>query len=103
MSSGGAESGVKGNQAAVVSGRIGCVRDVDSGLGGGTDRQGGRERRTGQRRIQKDWYEDNKAHATLGAEPNIPIPYSLVLEHHHPIMSTLGDPEGRLDRDRTSI
>ena len=59
---------------------------------GGRNRQTGGERETDgiETDTEKNWYEDNEAHATLGAEPNIPIPYALVLEHHHPIMSTLG-------------
>ena len=28
---------------------------------------------------------------TLVTDPNAPLAYALVLEHHHPIMSTLGD------------
>ena len=41
VSSGGAEAGVKGGQAVVVTGRIGLGGDADGGSGGGTDGGGG--------------------------------------------------------------
>ena len=47
-----------------------------------------------------DCWEDNVTHMTLGTEPNHPLSYAMGLEHHHPIMSTLGDTGGRLDRER---
>ena len=37
VSCGGVEAGVKGYQAVVGSGRIGCGGDADGGSGGGTD------------------------------------------------------------------
>ena len=40
-------------------------------------------------------WEDNVANATLGTEPNAPLAYALGLEHHHPIMSMLGEPGGQ--------
>ena len=40
MSDGGAEAGVKGDQAVVGSGRIECGGDTDGGSGGRTDRGG---------------------------------------------------------------
>ena len=46
------------------------------------------------------WWEDNVANLTLGTEPNAPLAYALVLEHHHPILSEIGDPGGRLEIDR---
>ena len=54
----------------------------------------------GQRRRQTKLGEDNVANITLGTEPNTPLAFALGLEYHHPIMSTLGDPRGRLERDR---
>ena len=35
-------------------------------------------------------WEDNVSNLTLGTEPNAPLAYAPGLEHHHPIMSTLG-------------
>ena len=66
-------------------------------MGGGTyrgvrgDRQGGE----GDRIIR---WEDNIENLTLGKEPNSPLDYDPLLEHHHPIISTLGQLEGRLYR-----
>ena len=51
----------------------------------------GRRRRTGW----KLWY-DNVENITLGKKPNVPLVYAPVLEHQHPIMSTLGDPGGQI-------
>ena len=48
MSSGGEETGDKGFQEVVLTGWGGCEGDTYGGLGGGTDREGGR-RRTGRR------------------------------------------------------
>ena len=48
------------------------------------------------------WWDDNVANLTLGTEPNVPLAYAPGLEHHHPIMITLGDPGGRLERKRES-
>ena len=56
--------------------------------------------RMGQRRRQTKLGEDNVANVTLGTEPNSPLAFALGLEYHHPIMSTLGDPGGRLERER---
>ena len=41
MSGGGAEAGVKGDQAVVESGQTGCVGYADGGSGRGTEREGG--------------------------------------------------------------
>ena len=43
VSSGGAENGDKDTQAVTRTGRSGCGRDADNGLGGGTDGGGGGE------------------------------------------------------------
>ena len=60
---------------------------------------GGGDRRDGNRdRII--CLEDNIANIILGTEPNTPIAYDPGLEHHHLIMSMLGDPRGRLERER---
>ena len=45
-------------------------------------------------------WEDNVANLTLGTEPNDTLSYALGLEHHQPIVSTLGDPGGRLEIER---
>ena len=42
----------------------------------------------------------NAANITLGTELNDPLTYDLVLEHHQPIISTLVEPGGRLERKR---
>ena len=42
-------------------------------------------------------WEDNLENAILGAEPNAPLDYSLVLEIHHPIISMSGGNGGKLD------
>ena len=55
----------------------------------------GRRRRTGW----KLWY-DNVENITLGKKPNVPLVYDPVLEHQHPIMSTLGDPGGQIYIER---
>ena len=98
MSSGGAEAGVKYYQAVVVAVRIGCGVDVYGGSGGGTDRGvgGHRQDRDGDGISQRG---DNVAHGTLGTEPNARLAYPLVLEHRHPIISMLEDPEGQLERE----
>ena len=44
--------------------------------------------------------EDNIAIITLGTEPTDPLSYDPLLEHHQPIISTLGYPRGRLERER---
>ena len=98
MSSGGAEDGVEGDQSVVGAGRIGCGGDADGGPGGGADRGGGGDGwdGDGDRII---WWEDNVAQVTLGTDPNDPLAYAPGLEHHHPIMSMIGDPGGKLERD----
>ena len=45
-------------------------------------------------------WEDNLAHATLGMDPNDPLAYAPGLELHQPIMSTIGETRGRLERER---
>ena len=40
------------------------------------------------------WWEDNIANVTLGTEPNAPLDYDTGLEHHHPNISTRGEPGG---------
>ena len=42
------------------------------------------------------WY-NNLENWTLGTDPCSPLYYAPGLEHHHPIMSTLGEPGGRWD------
>ena len=74
------------------AGRGGCGGDADSRLGGGSDGGvggDGRDRDNG-RLIQ---YENNLANLTLVTEPNYPLAYASGLEHHHPIMSTIGSLE----------
>ena len=43
-------------------------------------------------------WEDNVAKLTFGTKSNAPISYDPLLEHHHHIMSKLGDPRGWLER-----
>ena len=99
MSGCGAETGVTCIHIVVGIGRFECGGYADGGLGGGTDGGGGGYGwgGDGYRIIQ---WEDNVSNLTLGTEPNAPLAYAPGLEHHHPIMSTLGDPGGRLERER---
>ena len=48
-------------------------------------------------------WEDNVAYVTLGTEPNAPLAYALEMELHHPTISKLGEPGGRLERERESV
>ena len=70
---------------------------MDGGLVGRTERGGGGDGRDGDRLIR---WEDNVAQANLGMYTNYPLTYALGLEHHHPIMTTLGYPVGRKERER---
>ena len=92
----GAETRAKGIQLVVATGSGGCGRDTYGGLGGGTDVWGGGD---GQDRNRDglNWWEDNVENINLGIEPNAPLVSVTGLEHHHPIMSMLGDPGGRLE------
>ena len=76
---------------------IGCGGDANIGLVVGMDGGGGGYGGGGGGYILIQW-EDNEENITLGADPNAPLFYAPVLEHHHPIMSTLGDPRGRSER-----
>ena len=95
--SGGAEdTGAKDIQAVVVTGWDGCGRDMGGGLGGGTNEGEGGDGR------DKDGDglfcgEDNVSNVTIGTRPNASLACAPGLEHHHPIMSTFGDPVGLLD------
>ena len=97
MSRGGADTGAKGIQSVVVTGQGVCGRDEDEGLGGRTDGRGGGYGWEGEK-DGLNWWEDNVANINVGTEPNAPIDYAPKLEHHHPIMSMLGDHRGRLER-----
>ena len=99
MSSSGAEAGATGVQAVVVTGQVGYGEDVDSGLGGGTYGGGGGDGQD-RNRYRLSWWEDNVEKSTLGTDHNTPLAYAAGLEHHHPIMSRLGEPGDRLDRER---
>ena len=68
---------------------------MGGGLGGRSDGGGVGEGRGENREILSRW-EDNEAKLTLGMDPNDPLAYAPGLEHHHPIMSMLGEPGGRL-------
>ena len=46
------------------------------------------------------WWEDNVSNLTLGTEPKSSLAYALGFKHHHPNMSTLGDPGVWLERER---
>ena len=72
---------------------------IDGVSGGGTDGGGGRDIRDRDGEVLSRW-EDNVAHVTVGTEINAPLTYALVLELRHPIMSTLGEPGTRLERER---
>ena len=101
MSGSKAEAGVKGDQAVVGAGRTGFGGDSYGGSGGGIDGGGGGDRRDGDGYEEGvNMWEDNVANVTLGVEPNAPLAYALLLELHHPIVSTLGKHLGRLDRER---
>ena len=75
-----------------------CGGDADGGLGGGKDGGGGEYIWDGYGYILSQW-EDNVAKVTLSTEPNDTLDYALGLAHHHPIMSTIGEPGGRLERE----
>ena len=97
VSGGGAEAGVKGGQAVVGAGRTGFGGDADGDSGGGTDGGGGGD---GWDEDGLNRWEDNVAYVTLGTEPNAPLAYALEMELHHPTISKLGEPGGRLERER---
>ena len=97
MSGGGAETEDTGLQVVVGSGQGGCGGDADGGSGGGTNGGGGGDVSDRGGAILS-WWEDNIENPTLGKDPNVLLAYGLVLEHHHQIMSTLGDPGGGLER-----
>ena len=78
-------------------GRGRCGSDVDSGLRGITKGDRGGDRHYGDSEILSQW-EDNIANITLGVEHNAPLAYDPGLEHHQPIIITLGDPRGQLYR-----
>ena len=71
----------------------GCGGDEDGSLGGRGDGRNG----DGD---GLSWWEDNISHIILGEEPNALLAYAPGLEHHHPIMSTIGVHRGRLERER---
>ena len=96
MYGGGSDTRGKDIQSVVVTGQVGCGRDAYSVSVGGTDGWGGG---VGQRQRRVNLGEDNISNITLGTEPNSPLVYALGLEHHHPIMSTLGKLEGILERE----
>ena len=93
------ETGATGVQVVMGTGRDGCGGDVDIGSGGRTEGGGGGDGWVGDGERLSRW-EDNVANLTVGTEPNAPLAYAPGLEHHHPIISTLGEPGGRLERER---
>ena len=66
---------------------------MDRGVGG-NGRYGDRDR------DRLSWWEDNVANVTLGTETNDCLAYDPGLERHRPIMSTLGEHGGRLEKER---
>ena len=85
-----AETGAKDIQAVMGIGWGGRERDADGGSGGGTDGgRGGYGRDVERERL--NWWEDNVEIITLGTDHNASISYAPGLEHHHLIMSTIGD------------
>ena len=101
MSGGGAEDRVKDEKSVVGSGSNGCGGDADGGPGGRTNGGGGYGWNGDGDRLS--WWEDNLAHVTIGTEPNAPLDYDPGLEHHHPIISNIGEHICRLDRERDSL
>ena len=99
VTGGRAEARVKGDQAAVGAGRIECGGDAGGGLVGGTDGGGGEDGRDRDGYRLSRW-KDNVTQSTLETDTNDPLAYAMGLEHNHPITSTLGDPEGRLETER---
>ena len=90
MSSGGESSILLGVQAVVGSGRLIIGRDADRSSGGRTGVEGGGYElyRHGYGQLVR--WEDNLSNVILGADPNSPLSYALVLELHHPTMSMFG-------------
>ena len=78
------------------TGKGGCGRYADGSLGGGMVREGGG--RDGDGYIIC-WWEDNEANKNLGTKKNDPLSYAPGLEHHHLLMSTLGETGGQLERE----
>ena len=80
----------------MVTGRGGCGGDADGGSGGGMDRRegGDGQDRDGDR---LSLWEYNVAKIALVTEPNDPLAYAPGLEHRQPIVSTCGEPGGRLE------
>ena len=83
----------------VGTGWGGCRVYANGGSGRGTGVGGRGDIQDGYGDRLSRW-EDNVANVTLGMEPNVPLVYAPVLEHLHPIMITLDNPGGQLDRDR---
>ena len=75
MPGGGAEVGVKADQAVVGAGLIVCGGDADGGSGVGTDGRVGGDEQDGDGDGLSRW-EDNVAHITLGTETNDPLAYT---------------------------
>ena len=91
---------IKGGQAVVGVEWIVFGGDADGGSGGGTDGGGGGDRRDGYgyRDGLYQW-EDNVAYLTLGTEPNATLAYDMGLEIYQLIISTIGEPVDRLERE----
>ena len=68
-------------------------------LGRWNRKRGRRDGRGGDGYRFNQW-GDNIENIALGTEPNAPLAYDPGLEHHQPIMSTFGEPGGRLERER---
>ena len=65
---------------------------MNSGSGGGTEVEEGGDGQYGNGGgYGLSRWEDNIANLSLETEPNDTLAYALVLEHHHPNMSTLGE------------
>ena len=73
---------------------------MDSALRGGSYIGGGGD---GRDEYGFSRWNDNLAHVTLGAEPTNLLAYDPVLKLHQQIMSTLGDPRGRLEKERNYL
>ena len=89
---------VMGGQVVVGTVRIGIGGDADGGLGGGTDRGGGRYGWENDGDRINTW-EYTVANLILGTENNYPLAYSTGLELYHPIITMLRGHGGRLEKD----
>ena len=99
MSGGKTEAGAKGGKEVVAIGIFIIGGDADEGLGGRTDGGGGGDGRDGDRYRKLIKWEDTAENISFGIEHNAPLVYDHRLELYHPIMSTLEEHRGQLERE----